>query len=304
MIEEIEYHGWKSLKLNAGQAELVIPLEIGPRVVACSVAGGPNLFHNIQEQLGGKGEEEWCLRGGHRLWHSPEALPRTYDVDNFPIKVTRLDGDKGVSLEAPEKDLAGIFKTIRIEIVSPTTFKLTHTIKNENCWPVECAPWALTVMERGGYSAIPLMPKGSHEEELLPNAAWVPWTYTDFSLPCWEFHQDFIGIETTESHVPQKLGLTNYPGWAAYWQEGGTFVKSAKIEAGATYPDMGCVYETFCNDFMIELETLGALKSLAEGESSEHVEYWGVLKDLPKPSSDAVYTETFKPAIEAWRSQC
>jgi len=297
----IDLNGWKCHVLKSGNAEIAIPTEIGPRIVSCTVDDGANLFHSIKEQQGGHGEDEWLLRGGHRLWHSPEIKPRTYDPDNFEIKITELDAGKDILLEAPQPDPSGILKSIQIAALGEETFKVTHRLRNTLQWAVQFAPWALTVMERGGYSTVPLPPKGNHETDLLPNYTMVPWTYTDFSRPEWEFHEDYIGIDTTKAEVPQKLGLTNYPGWAAYWQKAGTFVKAAAFDTRKPHPDFGCVYETFCCDSMIELETLGPLTSIPPGISIEHVEYWGVFAGLPRPDTDEIYNKDFRPIIEGWR---
>lgn len=301
MPKEIDYQGWKSIVLNSGDAEIVIPLEIGPRIVSCRLGNGPNLFYNVAEELGGKGEDEWFLRGGHRLWHSPEQKPRTYDPDNHPI-VVKDASERGVTLEAPKADPSGLLKSIRVDAIGDEQFRLTHTIRSENQWPVTFAPWALTVLERGGQAAIPLLPKGSHETELLPSYSIVPWTYTDFSLPCWSFHKEFIGIDTTQAFVPQKFGLTGYPEWSAYWQQGGTFLKCAELDPEATYPDFGCCFEAFCNDFMIELETLGSLQTLECGQSVEHIEEWKIIPDLPKPDSDEAFANGVGAAVDDWMS--
>ena len=45
-------------------------------------------------------------------------------------------------------------------------------------------------------------------------------------------------------------------------------------EPGKRYPDFGCSFETFTNDEMLELETLGALVELARGRTVEHRETW------------------------------
>lgn len=297
----IDLYGWKCHQLKSGSAAIAIPSEIGPRIVSCTIDEGANLFHSVKEEQGGSGEDEWHLRGGHRLWHSPEIKPRTYDPDNFAIKVNDLDEGKELLLEAPKPDPSGIQKSIQISALGEETFKLTHRLRNTLQWPVQCAPWALTVLERGGYSTVPLLPKGSHETDLLPNYTMVPWTYTDFARPEWEFHRNYIGIDSAKAEAPQKLGLSNYPGWAAYWQPAGTFVKAASFDPRKTYPDFGCVYETFCDDQMIELETLGPLTTIQPGVTIEHVEYWGVFAGLPRPDTDEVYEQEFRPIIEGWR---
>ena len=46
-------------------------------------------------------------------------------------------------------------------------------------------------------------------------------------------------------------------GWAAYANGGRLFVKRFVTQSTGAYPDWGCSVETFTNDEMIELETLG-----------------------------------------------
>jgi len=304
MITPIKCHGWKALSLNTGRVELIVPLDIGPRIISCSLDGGPNMFATMAAELGKKGEKDWKIRGGHRLWHAPEMPGRSYQPDNGPIVATKLPGDKGVRLDQPIEEKTGIRKSITIEALGPTDFKITHTLKNKNLWAVELSPWALTVMARESYTAIPLNPKIPHGQALLPDYAMVPWTYTDFSDPVWDFHRDYIGIHVDRGTQPQKLGLTNFPGWAANWQVGGTFVKYFAIQPGAAYPDLGCAFETYVCEFMNELETLGPLDKLAPGASATLVEYWGIFAGLPKPDTDAVFTKKFRPVIDRWIKKC
>ena len=300
MLGEVNYHGWDSVRLSSGAAEVVIPLDIGPRIVACCLGGGANLFRSVPEEWGGKGETEWKIRGGHRLWHSPEDPVRTYGPDNERIKLSQNDAGKSLTMEAPRSDHAGMLKKIKVESFGNECFKLTHTLTNNNLWPVRSGPWALTVMEYGGYATVPLLPKGNHANDLLPNYQMIPWSYTDFSQPCWQFRKDFIGIDSSQTKVPQKLGLTSYPGWAAYWQSAGTFVKSAKVESGAEYPDFGSSFEIFSCDSMTELETLAPLTELQPGASAAHVEFWRLFAGLPKPTSNEIYENDFKPVIDKW----
>lgn len=300
MINEKDYLGWQSLELAADQASLMIPLEIGPRIVSCALPGGDNLFHLVEAQRGGSGEPDWLLRGGHRLWHAPEDAIRTYQPDNAPVDVVRAADGKKIELSAPVEPRTGLRKSMTVEVIGPESFRITHRLANEGLWTVECAPWALTVMERGGYGIVPLLPKGKHPDDLLPTYSLVPWSYTDLSQPCWALRPDCIGIDTARNNVPQKLGLTNYPGWSAYWQKSGTFVKHASVIPGATYPDFGCAFETFCCDFMIEFETLAPLRPIVPGETVTHVEHWGVLADLPRPDNEESYRGPFLDAVNRW----
>ncbi len=299
-----EYQGWSAVRLATRRLELIAPIEFGPRILSLrSLAAGGNLMFEFPRDEGGSaGSQGFKLRGGHRLWHSPEHIVRTYQPDNDPLDVQLRAG--GATLVASPEEKTGVQKSIGLSLVNERTVKVTHTLTNRGLWPVETAPWALTMMRRGGYGVVPLMPKGSHAAgDLLPTYSLVPWSYTDLSLTCWDLHTDFIGIDTRKAKVSQKLGLTNYPGWSAYWLDGVTFVKHAKVLPGATYPDGGCAFETFCNDTMIEFETLAPLARMAPGKSLTHVEHWGVLDGLERPSTDASFAK-LAAAVAAWLRTC
>src|SRR5262249_49134090 len=86
-IEKVEYKGWKNnLKLSNGEVELIITLDVGPRVIRYGYVGGANVLKEVDAQIGKSGEREWMIRGGHRLWHAPEEIKRTYELDNSPVK--------------------------------------------------------------------------------------------------------------------------------------------------------------------------------------------------------------------------
>lgn len=299
-IRQTDTLGYNSLVLETNAASLAMPVEVGPRVLHAGLKGAPNLLATLPEQLGKKGESEWMIRGGHRLWHSPEHPQRTYLPDNSPIKATTLPSGNGVLLEQPTEAHTGITKSIQIEALSDSSFKLTHKLTNDGPWSIECAAWAITVLAHGGYAILPFLPKGQHPRDLLPNASIVPWTYADLTLPVWNLRKNYLGIDVAKAAVAQKLGITNYPGWSAYWQAAGTLAIYSPVISGARYPDLGCVFETFSNDWMIELETLSPLTQLEPGQTITHVEYWGLFADLPKPESEGIYEEAFLPAIQKW----
>lgn len=298
-LSKTEYRGGAALQIATRAFELVVTTSVGPRVVEFrSLAGkAGNLFFQFPEKE--KRANGMLLRGGHRLWHSPEDIVRTYQPDDLPLEVNPLRG--GVALTQVVEEKTGLQKAMAFEVIGERTIKVTHTIANRGLWAVECAPWALTMMRGGGYGVLPLLPKGSHAAgDLLPTYALVPWTYTDLALPVWQPHRDFLGIDTTRAKSAQKLGITNYPGWSAYWLDGTTFVKFAPVVRGAGYPDLGCCWETFTNGTMIEFETLGPLVNLAPGKNAKHVEFWTVIDGLPKPSTDAAFAKSLAPAVKAW----
>src|SRR5581483_6732901 len=86
-VQKVEYKGWKNnLRISNGDAELIVTLDVGPRVISYRLPEGKNVFKEYEEQLGKSGEEEWQIRGGHRVWLAPEDLTRTYAPDNAAVQ--------------------------------------------------------------------------------------------------------------------------------------------------------------------------------------------------------------------------
>jgi hypothetical protein len=299
-LAKTEYRGAPALALSTRALELVATTEFGPRIISLRAKDSPkagNLFFEFPR--GEKRYHGYYLRGGHRLWSAPEHIVRTYQPDDSPLAVTALP--EGVSLEQPLEGKTGLQKTIQVELIGESTVKVTHKLRNRGERPVECAPWALTVMPTGGYGVLPLLPKGSHEAgDLLPAYTLIPWLFTDLALPVWNFRRDFIGVDPTRAVSAQKLGISNFPGWVAYWRAGAAFVKYTRQVRGATYPDLGSRLEIFTNGKNIELETLGALKKLEPGRRTIHVEYWTVLSGIPKPSTPAAFSRFLVPRVIRW----
>jgi len=300
---QTSYRGAEALTFTTKALELVVTTGVGPRVVSLrSLAGkaqksAQNIFLQFPEDEP-RAHGLLHFRGGHRLWHSPEQIPRTYQPDDEPLAVKPLP--KGVALVQPTEEKTGIRKGMKIEVFGESTIKVTHGLVNHNAWAIETAPWALTMFRAGGYAALPLLPKGDHARgDLLPNYSLVPWTYTDFSHPCWDMHRDYIGLDVTKCRVPQKLGITNYPGWSAYWLDGVTFVKYASVLPDTAYPDMGCPFELFSNGKMIELETLGAYGKVEPESSVTHIEYWTLFDGLDKPATDKAFA-ALQAAVDKW----
>ncbi|MDB6093303.1 MAG: hypothetical protein JWM32_865 [Verrucomicrobia bacterium] len=298
-LSKTDYRGGEALVLSTRAIELVLPTQVGPRVTSLRSLKGKAGNLLLEFPADEKRYHGVFLRGGHRLWHSPEDIVRTYQPDDEPLTVKLLP--QGVSLVQPTEKLTGLQKGLKVELLGERTIKVTHTLTNRGPWAVECAPWALTMLRAGGVGVIPLLPKGDHASgDLLPNYALVPWTFTDLSLPVWQVRRDFIGIDVSRAKIAQKLGLTNYPGWSAYWNAGTTFVKYSPVILGARYPDLGSCFEGFTNGAFIELETLGPLQAIAPGKTSTHVEHWAVLEGVAKPATNAAFAHSLAPAVNAW----
>ena len=139
------------------EIELIATTEIGPRIIRFGFKGGQNLFKEFNGQIGTTGGDEWKLYGGHRLWHAPEEVPRTYFPDNNPVDF-KQNGDTAKLIQDTEAT-TGIQKEIEITLdQKENSVKVLHRLINKNLWEIELTPWALSVMANGGRAIIPQEP--------------------------------------------------------------------------------------------------------------------------------------------------
>jgi hypothetical protein len=275
-LEKTEYKGWPNCyRMGNGKIELIATTDVGPRVIRLGTPGGPNMFKEFPEMIGQTGGDEWKIYGGHRLWHSPEAKPRSYIPDNSPVEA-RADGDT-LRLVQPVEAGTGIRKEIDLRMYADSPrVRVTHRLRNQGLWPVELAPWALTVMDPGGAAFLP-QPAQADPDRLLPNRTLTLWPYTDMSDPRHVWGKEFFIVKSRDADHPTKIGVSARDGWTAYANHDRLFVKRFGYAEGARYPDNGCAVEIYTASGMLELETLGPLSTLPPGGAVEHVEEWYLL---------------------------
>jgi hypothetical protein len=305
-VKTTEYKGWKNnLVLNNGDAELIVTLDVGPRVISYRAGGGKNVFKEYDDQLGKSGEKDWQIRGGHRFWLGPEDLTRTYSLDNGPVKSQEIDG--GVKLIQPAETEYGVQKEIEIKLApSGTRVTVLHRITNIGSKETELAPWALSVMAPGGVEVIPLPPHKPHPgspknakspADFAPNETMVLWPFFDFKDPRWTFGSKYVTLRQDNKKGPTKIGLAHKMGWVGYLNDGQLFVKRFEYQDGKTYPDNGVNFETFTNEDMLEMESLGPVVKLAPGKTVEHVENWELVPKVAEFKDEADIDKNVLPHV-------
>ncbi len=298
-MEKISCCGWNNCyRLSNDIIDLIITSDVGPRIIRFGFVGEDNEFKEYEDMVGKTGGDNWRIYGGHRLWHAPEAKPRTYFPDNFPVEVKQHNSF--VRVTQPSEPTTGIEKQMDIEIApNEVSVKITHRLRNKNLWDIELAPWALSVMAQGGRAIIPLPPRGSHEEILLPTNSTTLWAYTDMTDKRWFWGRKYIMLtQDPSAKTPQKIGVMVTDGWAGYGRNNHLFIKKFTYVNGAQYPDFGCSVETFTNADMLELETLGPMTKLAPEQCVEHIEQWYLLKDIPTPENDSDVDKHILPKLK------
>jgi hypothetical protein len=281
-VEKINYLGMPNCyRLSNSQVELIVTTDVGPRVIRYAFHGADNILGEVADAVVETELGEFKPLGGHRLWTAPEAKPRSYAPDNDPLTF-ELEGSLTIRLVQQVEEGTGIEKELTVTLdAEGTGGHLRHKITNRNIWAIETSPWALTIMKGGGEVILPQEPYRAHSEYLLPARAMVLWHYTDLSDPRWTLGKKYIRLRTDDRLIePQKIGVANKQGWAAYRHGQTLFIKRADYLENALYPDNGCNFETFTAGSFIEVETLAPLRRLEPNEASEHVERWFLFRDV------------------------
>ncbi len=269
------FHGMPTRSIANQYLRLDYLASGGPRIVRLLLAGtAENLLAEVPDLTLSTPLGAYALIGGHRLWHAPEGMPRSY----APEAGVEVEASAAaVRLTQPTETLTGIRKRVEIQLSADRpAVTVRHELRNEGVWPVELAPWAITMLPLGGLAILPQQVGALDAPGLLPNRHLVLWPYTRWSDPRLQLGDDYVLIRAEALLPPCKVGYLNRQGWVAYQRNGVLFVKRFGPRLGAPHADFGCNVEAYCGDRFIEVETLGPLARLEPGEAVAHVETWEV----------------------------
>jgi hypothetical protein len=301
MMEKINFEGWPNcIRLFNREIELIITTDVGPRIIRCGFIDKQNLLFVSELEKGKTGGNQWHIYGGHRLWHAPEAIPRTYFPDNNQVDYN-WDG-KTLKLRQNVEITTGIIKEIDITLDSDKNHvNILHRLINKNLWAIETSPWAITAHAGGGKAILPQEPYIDPVEDLLPARPVVLWNYTKMNDPRWKWGAKYIqlihdGTLTSE----QKIGILNKQGWTAYINFNVLMVKNFEYDPDVIYPDYGCNNEVYVNGDFLEIESLGQVTRLAPESAVEHTEQWFIttLEDHMDEEDEASIESILLPHIQ------
>jgi hypothetical protein len=253
----------------------------GPRIIGLFLNGKDgNILGNADNVCYDTPYGEYYLIGGHRLWHAPEAFPRSFLPDGDGLQMEY--GNRQVMLIQPDEPGTHFRKSITITLDDEKPLlQMNHTIQNNSLVKVELAPWAITLLPLGGVAVLPT--SAPNQGEYAPNRQISLWHYTRWEDDRLKIKNDHLLVQGECRDHPFKIGYFNHKGWAAYWNEGVLFIKRFTPEFTKIHTDQNSNFECFCYNKFIELESLGPLTALEPGESITHTETWNILSDVPNP---------------------
>ena len=131
-----DFYGLPTRSLENRWIRLEYLAEAGPRLVRLFVAGSDkNLLAETPESFWETAHGRFNIRGGHRLWHAPETMARTYMPDNDGLTVTEVPG--GVRLTGPQEPETGIRKSITVTLRDDAP----GLVLNIPCSTTACGRW-------------------------------------------------------------------------------------------------------------------------------------------------------------------
>ena len=281
-------HWGNCVKMTNNIIELLVTVDFGPRVIHLSRIGKENMMYQdfSRSALGEKQKEfddQLRLCGGHRLWISPEVMPRCYYPDSAPVQWEASEDT--ARFTAPAEKFNNIQKIIEITMIGDEpAVQIEHIVRNLGAWDIEFAHWCITMLDKGGKEIIP-MPK--RVTGYLANRNISLWDYSEMNDERVYWGKNFITLAQNPNKAnPFKLGLNNEDGWAAYFNKGQVFIKYFDPVLEGFYPDNGCTFETYTNGAMLECETLGEFVRLEPGEECGFTEEWELHEADKMPSDD------------------
>lgn len=302
----ITYKGFgKCLELKNGFLRLVVSLDFGPRVLSFSSEEAENIFLEDDklkffitspetEEIYGK--NIFYLRGGHRMWVAPESW-HTYYPDNDEIKYEIYDNV--VIFRQPPQDHNTVEQVLEIKFRGKNSVSVKQIIKNIASVSKLMAPWSISVFEGPGLEIIPMPEK---DNGFIPQRHISFWSFgakiTDERL---YIGDRFSALRFRKDRFkPLKIGFRVPDGFTLYMTRKSVFVKYFVFDDKIAYPDNNVNYETYTNGKILEMETVGEIKTLSPNETISHEETWSIYHNdfsIPKIFNEDQMEEIVKAYI-------
>lgn len=257
------------MEARLGPYHIEVASEFGPRITSLRLEGGDDVLARLgPEKSIVHVRGTFHLRGGHRLWASPETPDITYAPDDHHCDVSTADGVLSVSAPA---DSAGLVKEITLT-ADDTSLVVDHRIESSGEFSGSVAAWAITQFPLGGRIITPLI---GEETEFSANRYLVMWPYSSIEDPRVTLADDVLELKAVDG--PRiKFGVGPAPGRLGYFRDDLLFVKEIESVAGRPVPDLGAVGQVYVGDGFGELESVGGITDLSTGGFAAVRERWTI----------------------------
>lgn len=290
---EINYKNFgKCLKITSPEAEVIVTLEIGPRIISYKLLNGENIFWediDRQSSLNNKNTDKmffkgatWYGLGGHRLWRSPESFS-TYFPENNSVEFQEKDGIYRFIQETQKYN--DVQLTLTLSFLNETEIGFEGTITNKSEVVKTCASWSISMCEGPGLEIVKLP---NDETGFNPQRVYSLWGFgAKNNDPRAYYGENYFALRMEPGNQDAyKVGMRVNAGKVLYLTGKNAFVKKFDLIENKQYPDNNVNYETYTKGLFMELEILSPLKNLSPNESVTHKEVWSLLKLEDKIPAD------------------
>lgn len=157
--QEVDYHGWRALRLTNGMVTVVAVPDAGGRLMEYKLGGHPYLWANpselgkVYQQPRSEAERVWHNYGGYTLWPAPpdrwkgppDPLGSQLEGGKWTGKVLTASGRNAeIELRSPEDKVTGLQITRNIKLFGASSqVRITDKVTNIS---KENADWAFVRM--------------------------------------------------------------------------------------------------------------------------------------------------------------
>jgi len=275
-VTETRFKGLRAVDVRTGPVRMVVVVEVGPRIAFYGKPRGKNLLFWDAEM---RGRNDWLLRGGHRVWTTrplADESEESYRPDNRPCKVRRRKSSLTVlGAVDPETRLQRGF-TIRE--ISPRVLMVDNFVVNlsEMLW--SGGVWALTCIDPSGRKDY-IIPLGEPDSDWDCFAVVYPRRWAGHSSkvddPQISLRDEFLILrpqgKETKRMVQAPRGIIG----ARVPKERYCFFKRSAYYPAGRYPlNCNVAFYVGPGNFMVELETMGAERTLRPRQIAHNIETW------------------------------
>lgn len=280
-VKVMEFCGWKNcIQITNGSIEVIVTTDVGPRIVSLSMNKKENHLMLFKETLGKSGGDGFIPYGGHRVWHAPEKIVRTYQPDNNKVDYKLIEN--GVVLTADMEKQTGLVKGMIVTMTDDGEITVTHTLENKSLFDIELSIWGISQFAHGGLMAVP---NCSYDSGFVSNRCVSMWPYSKMNDERVYWGDKFITVTPDTKHEkPFKFGSTVADEYAAYFNHNQMVIKKLEFYE-AEYPNYSCNFESYTNNDFIEIESLSPLFTLEPNETESFTEKWYVVDNVKCPSN-------------------
>lgn len=280
-IKEVLWNDLKAVELTTDTLKLIAVTQFGPRIAFFGFKNGRNLLYWNTETLK---EGVWHLHGGHRTWptrpHADET-EENYIPDNEACEV--IIQEKSVKIVSALIPGTGTRRGVQISAINDTLIEVDNFVENAGDLLHSCGVWSLTCTLPGNKSKY-VFPVGE-------NNSWNAFSMVFFKS--WGGHNgilqdnqivfdDDLMIVSPEGKENKRM-FQSHCGIGAMidFTENFTFAKKVdNYDSAARYP-MNCNWAFYVGpeNYMVEMETMGAEKTIKPGEIQHSTEKWLLLPE-------------------------